>query len=1109
MKKFRSYIDQLKFDKNLWNSLPAKWIFNIRLVVLLVTSVFILGIFSMFSLPRRLNPQVQIPIVVVSTILPGAGPSDIEQLVTKPLEEQLVGMDQLDTITSTSKDDVSIITLQFFSSANRDKVRNDVQSQVNNVAIPEDAQTPQVIAIDFENQPVWTFALSTTKDIGSLMRFSKRLKDDIKNLPSVKEVDLGGYDQQEVSIFIDPEKASQYGLNPLQLSQIIKTLSASYPAGTIDTANSSFSLTIDSSVNTIDDLRNIVINPLGPQQTLVHLGDIAQISEKPPTKIDKSYIATKNTPARQAVTFSVYKTSSGNIDQTASEVEKLVNDTITKQKGLFQVTSEVNLGNQIKKQYTDLLGDFITTLALVFVDLFIFLGLKEAALATFATPLTFLSGLIFMYIFGLSINFISLFAFLLALGTSIDDTIVTVSAMTSYYRSGKFSPAETGLLVWRDFIVPIWSTTITTVWAYVPLLITSGIIGEFIKPIPIVVTATMYSSTFFAVMVTLPLLIVILKPKLPKRVFTFARITSFILLDILLFFILPKTILLPLLIILSDILLYMLIKDHKQIFSFSKLKLEKNSWVNPFREKVKNMLSHGLVSTRKIRFLYQRSIMHVLESKNGRRDTLIVVSCFAIFSYLLVPLGLVKNEFFPKTDADTLYVTLEMPPGTNTSTLENHAQHLINELRNVPYVNSVVEDTGKGAPGFGSVGGSNEALLTLDLSPKENRSVTSITIAQNLRDKYKNYASGIITVQEESGGPPVGADIQIKLLGDDLSTLNSYADKIVDYLKSQKGVTDVSKSVKPGISKMVFLPDKEKLASSGISQDQLGLLLRSYASGFTLDKIRFNESQDIKTEVNFRFSNTVSSPEKLDSLSVLTPLGPVPLLSLGKFTLRNNPTVINHEAGKRTLSVSATVKSGFVVSDINTRLERYASEKLKLPEGYTWKTGGVNEENNKSVMSIFQAMLLSFILILVTMVVQFRSFRQAVIVLLLIPLAISGVFIIFGLTATPLSFPALIGVLALFGIVVTNAMFIVDKINRNRSMGMKLKEALADAAESRLEPIMLTSLTTILGLIPISISNPLWRGLGGAIIAGLTFSGLIMLFFVPVMYYLLYKKESK
>jgi HAE1 family hydrophobic/amphiphilic exporter-1 len=361
---------------------------------------------------------------------------------------------------------------------------------------------------------------------------------------------------------------------------------------------------------------------------------------------------------------------------------------------------------------------------------------------------------------------------------------------------------------------------------------------------------------------------------------------------------------------------------------------------------------------------------------------------------------------------------------------------------------------------------------------------------------------GVFKVQEASGGPPAGADLQITLLGEDLTILDDYANKIIGFLKTQSGVTNVDKSIKPGTSKMIFTPEKDKLTEVNLSMDSLALWLRTYASGFTLDTIK--EGRDNKDIIFQIVSN--QSPEDLGQLSVQTEKGLLPLLSLGKLSLTSNPTIITRDSKKRSISVSASVSEGNNIADKNKFLEVFVKDKLNLASGYTWKTGGVNEENQKSVNSILQAMLISFLLILITMVVEFKSYRQTFIALALIPLSIAGVFYIFALSQTPLSFPALIGILALFGIVVTHAIVVIEKINENLKEGLELKDAIVDAAGNRLEPVLLTSLATIFGLVPITLSDPLWRGLGGAIIAGLVFSGAIKLFFVPVAYYLVYKK---
>jgi HAE1 family hydrophobic/amphiphilic exporter-1 len=423
-------------------------------------------------------------------------------------------------------------------------------------------------------------------------------------------------------------------------------------------------------------------------------------------------------------------------------------------------------------------------------------------------------------------------------------------------------------------------------------------------------------------------------------------------------------------------------------------------------------------------------------------------------------------------------------------------------MDNVSYVTADIGQASSG--GFGGPSAITSNAVSFSLVLDKERTKTSIDIAQDIREEYATFPNGKVTISEGTSGPPAGADLQINLFGDDLSVLDQQADKIIAYLKTQKGTTDVSKSIKPGTSKIVFVPNQASMTQYGVTNEQIGLSLRTFATGFTLDTAKLDTgdiTNNEKQDITLRLSSGLQNIQDLSSVTIATARGGIPLNSLGKLELRPNPTLISREDGERTISVTAGVQKGFTTTTLNADLEKFAQSDLKLPDGYSWKTGGVNEENQKSVNSILQAMLISFLLIIVTMVIQFGSFRKAVIVMLVIPLSISGVFIIFSLTQTPLSFPALIGVLALFGIVVKNSILIIDKISANEKIGMDFVDGIVDGASSRLEPIALTSLAAIMGLIPITISDPLWRGLGGAIIAGLTFSGTIMLFFIPVVYY--------
>lgn len=1097
-----SYLSKIQFDPKLKDTWWGNYIVNIRYVLLLILTILVVGISSYFALPTRLNPEVKIPIVSVFTILPGAGPDDVEVLITEPLEKELAGLENLNTMTSQSSEGSSVISLEFASSVDKEKARQDVQNAVENVNnLPDDAQDPRVEALNLENTPVWQFALyGRDVQAPALLAYATRLKDAIESSNKIKSVTLNGNETQQIQVIIKQEKSRELGINPNGLMQAVTAATGSFPAGSVQSNGSSFSLAIDPQITSIADLRNLRITANG---TVQRLGDIAEVSERSAANEPQSYFADRSIKPARVVSFSIYKTDAANIDEAAKAAEDIVHKEIEKTGNTFAIKTTSNTAEEITDQFSELIINFRDTILLVFIVLVAFLGFRQALIASFTIPLTFLSTFAIMRVFGLSINFLSLFSLLLALGLLIDDTVVTVQAMTSYDKTKRFTPAETGMLVWKDFIVPLWATTITTIWAFIPLLLASGIIGEFIKSIPIVVTATLVSSTAIAVLITLPLMIFVLKPSVPRRVKILIQIVLGLALFGIIIALSPKNVFLPLIILGFVILFFVLRTVAGVLTERAKNKLNPESryvkgW-NAFAEKFRN----GFINMEPITEGFHDVIKNVITSKRWRRTVLTIVILLAVFSYMLVPLGFVKNEFFPSSDSEILYVNVEYPAGTSIMKTNEETLYLIDRMRKDPDVKYVTADVGQSmsAEGGGGGGSSNTTMLTLDLKEK-----TSISTAERLRKELVDYQKGTVSVVELSGGPPAGSALQIKLLGEDLSVLDQQADKIVAFLEKQPGVRNIEKSIKPGTSKLVFAPDYNKLSDSGISSAQIGQQLRTFASGSTLDSLTIGDEE---RDIVFRYSNDVMSPQSLTSITIQGTEGTAyPITSLGNVQLKTNPTRITRENQQRTISVSASVAVGYSNVEINQKMVEYADNGLNLPQGYTWQTGGANEENEKSVQSILQAMVLAFILIFTSMVLQFASFRQAVLALLVIPFAISGVFIIFALTATPLSFPALIGVLALFGIVVTHSIMLLDKINLNLKFGMPFVEAIADAGASRLEPILLTSLLTIVGLVPITLSDPFWRGLGGAIIAGLFFTGAIKLFFIPVVYYMWFKPKD-
>lgn len=1105
--KLASYLGTLRFDKSLLNSIEAKYLSQVRIPILLILMTILVGVVAFQTIPRRLNPEIKIPIVLISTVLPGAGPDDVEQLLTIPLERQLKGVDGLDIMNSQSRESVSVITMQFVSSRDVKEAESDVQTLVDRLTtLPEDAIEPNVQSLDFENQPFWTFAVTTGGDTASLMRFAKDLETKVETVASVDRVDTSGLDEQIIEVVIDQARAREYNVSAFAISGLLQSAAKSFPAGLVNSSASVFSLTINRQISSIDDIRNL---ELKNGTSVIKLSSVANISERSKSGQAHTFITDAKRSTSRAVQFFVYKNKSADINKAFKAVEPVASDFVDKYHGQFALYSIQNTSDLIDEQFGDLYREFANTSILVFILLLVFLGLRQGVISNVTVPLTFLGTFAVMGALGLTLNFLTVFSLLLTLGILIDDTIVVVAAMTRYYKTGRFTPYETGIMVWRDFIVPLWSSAITTIWGFVPLLLASGIIGEFIRSIPLVVTTTMILSTLISTFITIPLMIILLKPEIPSRVKTLSAWLAVILYIGMFAAVSPKNALLLPIIAVAIIVLIIGYRSRTSFVAGWNAYLKKNKRAALWVRKASDISEHGLINVEHLSVRYREVIEKILRSETYRKQTVRAITVFTIVAYLLVPLGLVKNEFFPKEDAELLYVGVDLPSGTNNELVTAETIRVGNLLKNTGELDFLVAEVGSVFLSTGERQADPDAILyTLHLTKPEKRKLTSSDIAQNVRDAFADYSKGTFSVVELSGGPPAGADVQIQLLGEELGTLDQYADKIVAFLKKSPGVVNVDKSIKQGTSKVVFVPDTEKLVAEGVTVEQVGLALCTYASGFTLDSIRFGKDEQ---DIVFRTNDYDTKP--LESLSTIEISlqgergGSVPLSALGTFKLESNPTIITRENERRTISIFGGVTAGVNIPQKNAELLKYANS-LTLPEGYEWKTGGVNEENEKSVQSILQSMGLAFLLILVTMVIEFGSFRQAFIAMLMIPISVAGVFYIFALVRTPLSFAALIGVLALFGIVMRHAIVVMEKINENRKHGLNLHDAIADACSSRLEPVLLTSLATIVALIPITVSDPFWRGLGGAIIAGLLFTGALKLFIVPVLYYNFFKDEK-
>jgi HAE1 family hydrophobic/amphiphilic exporter-1 len=909
-----------------------------------------------------------------------------------------------------------------------------------------------------------------------------------------------------ISVVISPETLSTYEVTPNTISSALQSNNITLPAGSITVGDTEYTLSVGNQFTDIESVRNQVI-VLNNQP--VTIGEIADVYYRSVPTDRLAYAKLETDRRFPAIELSIYKSNNATITDAANQANQIIDEFLTSYPDIRSIQI-IDLSEDIDQQFADLTNNFQSTILLVFIILFVFLGLRQATVASLSIPLTFLSAFIIMSLMGVTVNFLSLFSLLLALGLVVDDAIVIVQASNQYGK--KFPADQAALLVFRDFVVPIWTTTLTTVWAFLPLLIAGGIIGAFIRSIPIVVSATLISSTAIAVLLNIPLTVIFARiNEWPKRVRIMLALLGMVLLTTLIYTLAQGSPLTPLALLAFIGLAVLCWLARDQLLKQSKLLNRKLQTRVPRVKKLikaaqdRQILSQGIVRFGPIANRYRDFLENTVENKVRRRLVYFGTTVFVVISVLFLATGLLKNEFFPATDSNNLYVNVEGPVGWTVERTDTILQEVENLVIQTPEVASIITQTGGSYDPFGAgAAGPHTGYLSVTLVDDSDRKRSSNQIAQELRGQVSTITAADVTVTELSGGPPAGAAFQVNIKGDDLETLEHISSDFMSIVSDIDGTVNVDTTLKQSAGEIEVNLIPRAVAERNLSAAQIGGFLRSALSGTEATSINLEDGDQ---DISIIFQDKDTPIEQIQSLVIPGPQGTNYTLSeVATFTLDTSPQSIIREDAERVVRVISGTTDDTSSTQVLAQFQE-AMESYDMPSGYTWDVGGENEENQQSINSIIQAMGISVILILVTMVLQLESFRKAALVLTVIPLAVAGVFFNFTIFGIPLSFPALIGILALFGIVVNNSIMLVEKINQNVNFGFKLKEAISDACSSRFEPILLTSLTTSAGLLPITISDPLWRGLGGAIIAGLSVSGILILLLLPTLYYEVYKNE--
>lgn len=514
------YLQQLEFTEQDGKSFIAFFIKNFRVVIMLIMAMFLWGGISLLSLPLESDPEVEIPVGFVTVGLPGASPSDVEELIIEKIEPDIANINGVDTITSTAANSFATISVEFSASEDIDdairRLRDTVETAKSD--LPDEATDPVVRQVALEDSPVWTLIVTGPYDNFTLRSYADKVQEALEEVNGASDVRISGGDVLEIRVSYDPDKLQQYNLSIDQINGMIQASNLGLPIGVLDISDFNYTVRAEGKFKTAAELRQLPVATLNGQ--IIRLKDVATVVERAQERSGSSKFSIDGGELQNVITLSVVKKVGSSIVELIDD-GKLAIEELKATELPDDVTIETTLdfSEDIRDNIRDLLSNGSATVILVVLILFLFVGFKEAFVAGLAIPMVFAVTFGIMALTGVTLNFLSLFSLILSLGMLVDNAIVVLQASKQYIRTGKFTPEEAVLLVFRDFKYTLITTTLTTVWAFLPLLLSTGIIGQFIRSIPITVSATLLSSLVIAFLVNHPLAVVLERVRFTRNWF--------------------------------------------------------------------------------------------------------------------------------------------------------------------------------------------------------------------------------------------------------------------------------------------------------------------------------------------------------------------------------------------------------------------------------------------------------------------------------------------------------------------------------------------------------------------------------------------------------------
>ncbi|HNZ43749.1 MAG TPA: efflux RND transporter permease subunit [Bacteroidales bacterium] len=1006
-------------------------------------AIIVVGIYSFTRLPIDLYPEIEIPAIMVYTGYSGANAADIETNISEPIENTLNTVSNLKEVYSTSRDNASVVTLEFEYGTDLDGAANDVRDALGMVTryLPDGADDPIIFKFSTNMMPIMFFAITADESYeGIEEELKEKLVNPLNRIDGIGSISLIGAPIREVSVNVDPRKMEAYNLTIEQIGNVLRAENLNMPAGTVDMGQMSYPLRVQGEFEQSEQIKNIVLTNY--QGKTIYMKDVAVVNDS----IRKMSLDEKIN-GRKGVRMMIMKQSGANTVQIAKEVNKKIADLKKELPADVKIEPIIDTSEFITNSINNLTETLLFAFLFVILVVIFFLGKWRATFIIILTiPISLIVAFIYLGISGSTINIISLSALSIGIGMVVDDAIVVLENITRHIERGS-SPREAAIYATNEVWLAVIASTLTIVAVFFPLTMVSGMTGILFKQLGWIVTITIITSAIAAITIT---------PMLSSKFLGLKPV-----------------------------------KKKPGWFSHERL-------VVPLLNKLDNF--------------YVRSLRWSLHHKK-----IIVFGAFAILLVSVLLATTLKTEFIPETDQGQLSAVIELPAGMRvdetvkiTRKIEDFINKEIPEKKLVS-TSSGANDQAVIAALFQS-SGTNIINVTMRLVTASERTRSTADIA----DQFRNYLETIpeivkynVTAGSRMNMMGGGSTVDLQIFGYDFDQTTALANDLAEKIKKIEGAKNIIISREKSKPELRVTLDKDKMSQNGLSTAVVSTMIRNRFLGLTATQFR-ESGNEYDVLVRFEEKYRSSIPD-IENISIPTAFGMIKLGDIAKIEEFWSPPNIEREHRERVVTIKVTpykVSLGELANKIKAEVK-----KVDVPSGIMMNVGGSYEDLQDSFKDLALLLLLSLVLVYLVMASQFESLKMPLIIMVSVPFAFTGVILALVMTKTTLSIIAALGAILLIGIAVKNAIVLIDFTNLMRDRGNSLDEAILKAGRSRLRPVLMTTLTTILGMLPLALStgegSEIWKPMGIVVIGGLVFSTLVTMVIVPVVYRIVVRRTER